>query len=155
MPPQPHRFFRNIFKYVIAAGKGKVILAQHDGQYIAGCVYFHFKDKAIYKFGASDMAYQHLRPNDLVMWEAIRWYADHGYRSFCFGRTALDNEGLRRFKSDWGTKERTINYYRYDLKKDNYVTAEATVKPSHKRIFQRLPVPALKLFGSMLYKHMG
>jgi lipid II:glycine glycyltransferase (peptidoglycan interpeptide bridge formation enzyme) len=155
MPPQPHRFFSNIFKYVISAGKGQVVLARFSGQVIAGCIYFHFRNKALYKFGASDMTYQHMRPNDLVMWEAIKWYAANGYERFCFGRTSMNNEGLRRFKSDWGTEERIVNYYRYDLKLQDYVTSEPTVKSSHKRLFQQLPVPALKFFGAVLYKHMG
>ena len=124
-------------------------------QVIAGCIYFHFRNKALYKFGASDIIYQHLRPSDLVMWEAIKWYASNGYQSFCFGRTARDNEGLRRYKSDWGAEERTVNYYRYDLQQQEYVTPEPTINSLHKRLFQQLPIPVLKLFGSVLYKHMG
>lgn len=155
MPPQPYRFFRNIYHYVIAAGQGKVILARYQGRTIAGCIFFHFRKKALYKFGASDMSFQHLRPNDLIMWEAIRSYAANGYQTFCFGRTAMDNTGLRRFKSDWGTQERTVSYYRYDFQRQDFITSRATVKPVQKRLFQMLPVPALKLFGSVAYRHMG
>lgn len=155
IPPQPYRFFHNIYKYVISADKGKVILAQYQDRVIAGCMYFHFKDKALYKFGASNMAFQHLRPNDLVMWEAIQWYAANGYKSFCFGRTAKDNTGLRRFKSDWGAQERMVNYYRYDMQRQDFIPADSVVKSAHKRFFQSLPVPALKLFGTVLYKHIG
>lgn len=155
VPPQPYRFFRNIYKYVIEAGKGKVILAEYENRIIAGCIFFHFNKKALYKFGASNQDYQHLRPNDLVMWEAIRWYAANGYQRFCFGRTALDNTGLRRFKLDWSAEERIVNYYRYDLKQGEYVMSDEVVKSSHKRIFQKLPIAALKLCGSVLYKHMG
>ena len=155
VPPQPYGFFKNIYKYVIAAQKGKVVLACHEGQIIAGCVYFHCNNKVLYKFGASNRAFQHLRPNDLVMWEAIQWYAAHGYQSFCFGRTALDNAGLRRFKSDWSAEERIVKYYRYDLKHKAFIKSDGAVKLSHKRIFQRLPIPALKCLGSVLYKHMG
>jgi len=50
------------------------MLASHKGKNIASAVYFHFGDKAIYKYGASDRKYQHLRANNLVMWEAIRWF---------------------------------------------------------------------------------
>ena len=155
MPPQPYRFFHNIYRYVIAAGQGKVVLARQQDRIIAGCIFFHFRKKALYKFGASDMAFQHLRPNDLIMWDAIQWYAGQGYESFCFGRTELDNSGLRRFKSDWGTQERIVNYYRYDLQRQDFVTSHAAVKPAQKRLFQMLPVPALRLLGSVAYRHMG
>jgi hypothetical protein len=155
LPPQPYRFFRNIFQHVISKGQGKVVLALHQKKIVAGCIYFHFRQKALYKFGASDMSFQHLRANDLIMWEAIKWYAAKGYQSFCFGRTAMDNTGLRRFKSDWGTQERIVNYYRYDLQQQGFVTTRSAVKPLHKRIFQLLPISALKIFGSLAYRHMG
>ncbi|MHC4882025.1 MAG: lipid II:glycine glycyltransferase FemX [Planctomycetota bacterium] len=155
MPPQPYRFFHNIYQYVIAPGQGKVVLGRFQDRVIAGCIFFHFRKKALYKFGASDMAFQHLRPNDLIMWNTIQWYASRGYETFCFGRTGLSNSGLRRFKSDWGTQERTVNYYRYDFQRQDFVTSHPAVKPAQKRLFQMLPVPALKLFGSVAYRHMG
>ena len=155
VPPQPYRFFYNIFKHVISKGQGKVILALHQKQVVAGSIFFHFKQKALYKFGASDRSFQHLRANDLVMWEAIKWYAANDYHSFCFGRTVLDNTGLLRFKSDWGTEERIVNYYRYDLRREEFVTRHASENPSYQRVFQLLPISALKLFGSVLYRHMG
>ncbi len=27
--------------------------------------------------------------NNLIMWEAIKWYSNNGYESFCFGRTEI------------------------------------------------------------------
>ena len=69
---------------------------------IAASVYFHFGKAAIYKYGASDKRYQHLRPNNLVMWEAIRWCIQDGYTSLSLGRTDLDDEGLRQFKNGLG-----------------------------------------------------
>jgi hypothetical protein len=155
VPPQPYRFFYKIFQHVISKGKGQVVLALHQERVVAGSIYFHFRQKALYKFGASDMSFQHLRANDLVMAEAIKWYAAKGYQSFCFGRTALDNTGLRRFKSDWGAEERIINYYRYDLRRENFVTTQPTENPLQQRIFRWLPVSALKLCGYALYRHMG
>lgn len=155
VPPQPYRFFENIFNYVISKGQGKVVLARHQKQIVAGNIFFHFRQKAMYKFGASERAFQHLRPSDLIMWEAIKWYAANGCRHFCFGRTAINNTGLRRFKSDWGAAEKVINYYRYDLAKNNFVSTEKSEKTAPQTVFRRLPVPALKLVGAILYKHMG
>ena len=95
---------------------------------VAGAIYFHLGNKAMYKFGASDDAYQHTRANNLVMWEAIRWYAHNGYSSFCFGRSDCDGEGLRQFKNGWGTVERNINYYKYDIAEDKYISTIDTDK---------------------------
>ena len=94
LPPQPWRFFEKVYAHVVAAGKGVVLLAAHAGKTVAGAVYFFFQDRALFKFGASDRAFQHLRANNLVMWEAIQWLIRNGFRSLHFGRTEI---GERRF----------------------------------------------------------
>jgi len=100
-------------------------------------------------------ALQHLRANNLVMWEAIRWGRDHGYRSLCLGRTEPGNDGLRHFKMGWGAQERVIWYYRYDLGNNTFIKSPRIVRPAHKRIFGKLPIPILNLLGRILYRHMG
>lgn len=155
VPPQPQSFFRKIYEHVIARKLGFVVLARCEKTNIAGSVFFGFKDDAIYKFGASDIAYQRFRPADLVMWEAIKWYAQNGYRRFCFGRTAMDNTGLRQFKSRWGADERVIDYFKYDFRQDTFTTEESLVKDSHQRIFRKMPIPVLKVVGSLAYKYIG
>jgi lipid II:glycine glycyltransferase (peptidoglycan interpeptide bridge formation enzyme) len=131
------------------------VLASFHDKPIAGGVYFHFGEKAVYKYGASDLNYQNLRANNLVMWEAIKWYSSNGYKSLCFGRTEPENRGLIQFKSGWGTTEQPINYYRYDLKKGSFVSGSSKVTGSHNKIFRNMPLPILKKVGSILYKHAG
>lgn len=156
IPPQPYYFFKKVYDYIISKDHGFVALASHKGKVIAGAVYFHFGKKAIYKYGASDRTYQHLRANNLVMWKAIRWYCQKGYESLCFGRTEPENEGLRHFKAGWGTEERVIKYYRYDLKKCIITNNRGHhVAGSYNKVFQNMPVPVLKMFGTLLYKYMG
>ena len=115
----------------------------------------HFGHKAIYKYGASDSRYQQLRANNLVMWEAIRWYAGRGFKEFCFGRTEPENEGLLQFKRGWGPRERSIKYYRFDLRQNAYVKEKQKIHGFHNKVFSRMPMPMLKLAGEMLYKHIG
>jgi lipid II:glycine glycyltransferase (peptidoglycan interpeptide bridge formation enzyme) len=154
-PPQPASFFERLYDHVIRPGHGQVILAAHLGRIIAGAVYLHFGREAVYKFGASDSAHLHLRPNDLIMWEAIRGYGEAGYARFCFGRTEPDNEGLRQFKSGWGAEEKTVRYFRYDIRKKEFVAGKAAHAGISAMIFRRMPDPLLRLAGSMLYRHMG
>jgi len=121
LPPQPFYFFKKIYDHVISKGLGMVVLASLDKENVAGAIYFHFGEKAVFKYGASDKTFQHLRANNLVMWEAIRWYSQNGYKSLCFGRTEPENQGLIQFKSGWGATEQPIHYYRYDLRKGSFV----------------------------------
>jgi hypothetical protein len=155
VPPQPFVFFANIQRHVLAQNHGWVVLARHGGVVVAGAVFFHSGTTALYKFGASDEKYQNLRGNNLVMWEAIKRYAREGFAGFDFGRTSLANEGLRRFKLGWGTKERRIDYVRYDVRTGHYVTAADESSGWHNRVFQMLPIPLSRLIGAALYRHVA
>lgn len=154
-PPQPFRFFQNIRDHVLSQNQGFVVLAWHRQAPVAGAIFFHFGTKAIYKYGASDETVQHLRANDLVMWEAIQWYARNGFEQLHLGRTSLANEGLRRFKLGWGTEEYRIEYVRYDRRTGGFVTANDGSSGWHTRVFQMLPGFCGRLAGAALYKHVA
>jgi lipid II:glycine glycyltransferase (peptidoglycan interpeptide bridge formation enzyme) len=160
LPPQPSHFFQRIYDHVIGKNNGHIALASHNGQSIAGSVCFHFGGKGIYKYGASDMKFQALRANNLVLWEEIRWLCRNGYESFCFGRTELENEGLQQFKGGWGAAENSIRYFTYDLNRNIFVSnnkyrERRTRNILLNRILQRTPIPILNFAGSLLYRHMG
>lgn len=155
LPPQPYSFFEKLQSNVLSKGNGFVVLASHGGKIIAGIVCLHFGKKAHYKYGASLREYQNLRPNNLILWEAIRWYQKEGFESFCFGRTELANEGLRRFKLGFGAREYDISYVRYGLKEREYCRRKPTGSGILSRAMQRTPVSILKKVGEVLYRHMG
>jgi hypothetical protein len=155
LPPQPLHFFKKVFEYIISSKSGLVVLASFGGRYIAGALFFHFGDSAIFKYGASDNRYRHLRANNLVMWEAIRWYVQNDYKSLFFGRTDFDNQGLIQFKSGWGATEQEINYYRYDFKKEAFVSGSSRVTGFHNKIFRNIPISILTKIGALVYKHAG
>jgi len=89
------------------------------------------------------------------MWEAIKYYSSEGFKSFCFGRTEPDNEGLRKFKLGWGTTEEVLNTYRYNFTTNNFVSVKTKTAGLHNKFFNRAPLPVLKVFGLILYKHFG
>jgi len=155
LPPQPVSFFRNVQDHVIAKGHGVVALARHEGRAIAGAVYFHFGQKALYKYGASERRHLSMRPNDLVMWEAILWHRSKGFTTLCLGRTEPENGGLRAFKKGWGTEEKVIRYAWYDLKTKNFVAGNPAKNALCTAVMKRLPVPFLKQVGKALYRHVG
>lgn len=155
LPPQPYGFFKKIFDHIISQNLGLVILASFQQKNIAGAIFFHFGKKAMFKYGASDLAYQHLRANNLVIWEAIKWHAQCGFENFCFGRTDPENRGLRQFKNGWGATEQLIHYYKYDLRKNAFVRNHPKVKAWQSKIFHQLPVGLLRAIGAACYKHIG
>jgi hypothetical protein len=155
LPPQPFNFFKKIYDHIISKNLGMVVLASLDQKNVAGAIYLHFGAKAVYKYGASDKKFQNLRANNFVMWEAIKWYSRNGYKSLNFGRTELENQGLIQFKSGWGGTEQKISYYRYDLRKEAFVSAASKVTGFHNKIFNKMPIPILNRIGNILYRHIG
>ena len=155
LPPPPFRFFRNIHRHILSQRKGMVVITWHGQKPVAAGVYFHSAKEAIYKYGASDNALQELRGNNLVMWEAIKWYSRAGFDRLHLGRTSVTNSGLRRFKLGWGASEHKLDYLRYDLRKDCFVSGRDEAFGWYNRIFNRLPLAISKIIGSILYRHVG
>jgi lipid II:glycine glycyltransferase (peptidoglycan interpeptide bridge formation enzyme) len=155
LPPQPFFFFKKIHEHILSKGLGHIILASYKERRIAGAIFFHFGDLAVYKYGASDRDDQHLRANNLVMWEAIRWYRKNGYHRLSFGRTEPQNDGLLQFKRGWGAKEETMHYYHYNCKEDKLIRKDDRITDIHNKIFRFLPIPILRLTGNLVYRHMG
>lgn len=154
VPPQPFTFFRNIFEHVIKAGHGFIVEARHEGRIVAAGVFLHHGRAGIYKFGASDPTSLHLRGNDLVMWEAIKWYAARGYKKFSMGRTAAANEGLRRFKRGFGTRESAIHYYRYDFRQAKFIQGKEEQETWVNKFLKLTPLPVFRMMGTALYPHV-
>jgi CelD/BcsL family acetyltransferase involved in cellulose biosynthesis len=155
VPPPPYRFFLNLHRHVLLPGQGCIVLAYHGTVPVAGAVFLHFAKTAIYKYGASDESFQNLRPNNLVIWQAIQHYAQLGYRMLDFGRTSIGNDGLRKFKLAWGATERRIDYIKYDRNSRRFVVAPDKAYGWHNRLFRTIPTSLSRLIGAMAYKHIA
>ena len=153
LPPQPWGFFLNIHRHVLSQNVGLIAVASHSGKKIAASVCFYLGGRAIYKYGASDFAQQHLRGSNLVMWAAMKWLAANGAKTLDLGKTALANEGLRRFKLNLGARERAVEYVKFDLRREVFVTEPDGVAGWHNRVFRAMPVWASRLAGGFLYRH--
>lgn len=153
LPPQPWAFFLNIHRHLVSKGFGVLLLARIDQIAVAGAVFFYRNGQAIFKFGASDEARLQARGNNLVMWEGIRWLAAEGCEELDFGRTSVDNDGLRRFKTGWGSREMTAEYVKYGLKAQRFMVDKDRATGWHSKIFRRMPMVLLRAAGRTLYRH--
>ena len=157
VPPQPRRFFHLIHRHLVDSGHGFIHLARFKERWIAGAVFLTFGKKALYKFGASDPSFQHLRANSLLMWEALVVCRQLGATELSFGRTDLWNSGLANFKQSFGGIPQSLHYYRIGVCKK----LEPKRISSHRRITitsrlaTKAPVPLLRLVGGLLYRHIG
>ncbi len=153
LPPQPFQFFVNIQRHILSENLGTIAIARHGGKNLAAAVYFFLGGRAIYNYGASDDSQQHLRGPSLVMWEAMKWLAARGAKSLHLGKTSPANEGLRRFKLHLGAREEVIDYVKFDLRQDRFVTDTDAINGWHNRIFRVMPTVFARAAGRMLYNH--
>lgn len=105
LPAQPQRFFRRLWRDVLAPGLGHLTVVEAGGMPVAAAAFLNWKGVTIYKYGASDPGAWHLRPNNLLFAEEIEAACRAGCSTFHFGRTDIDDAGLRRFKLGWGAEE--------------------------------------------------
>jgi CelD/BcsL family acetyltransferase involved in cellulose biosynthesis len=153
VPAQPWKYFENLWRHIIRAGMGFVLLAGHENETIAGMVYLGWGKTLIAKYAASREDHFNLRPNNLLFWEGIRWGCEHGFEVFDMGRTEVENTGLRNFKSRWGAVEEPLYYS---------ILSSKPLKPSGGKldhlmhsVIQHSPLWVCRVSGELLYKHVG
>lgn len=74
-----------------------------------------YKDELYGWYAGSLSKYYPLFPNDILIWETLKWGADNGYKKFDYGGAGNPNinYGVRKFKLQSGGE--IVNYGRYEL----------------------------------------
>jgi hypothetical protein len=152
LPPQPIEWFRNL---VACLGQAVCIrIASYAERPVAGIVTLRQGKQVVYKYGASDAAWNHLGGMAMLLWKAITEAKQAGCESFDLGRSDLDNPGLIAFKERWGAERTVLTTWR---------TPSAAVSSRRecltmewaKGLFCRLPSPVQTFAGRLLYRHIG
>lgn len=110
VPVQPRSFFDHLWNRLILRDRGFLVLADAGETTVSAALFLTAGSSCVYKFSASDSAAWGLHPNHLVLWTAIEYACQNAYETFDFGRTETAHEGLRVFKSSWGTDELALRY---------------------------------------------
>lgn len=152
VPIQPKLFFDNLYSEIIAKGLGLVSIVYKNSIPISGGIFLYFNKTFTYKFGASDIRYLDLRPNNLLFYNMINYSIEKGFPFFDFGKTDKCNTGLRKFKSGWGAQEKDLYYSYYpefkESKFKNYIKDNLM-----KNVIRHSPVFVCRLFGETFYKY--
>ena len=108
---QPLAFFENIFHEFARTDGVNVLIAERDGEPVAGIVLLEWNGTLYYKFNASlDQRYC---PNDLLAWHALQYGRQRGMVRFDFGLSDLEQPGLIRYKRKFATDEREISFLQW------------------------------------------
>ena len=75
------RLFRLTRDLLSPKGCYKLVVAEHEGEVVAGGTFNMFNKTIDLVYNASSTAHLDLRPNHAVYWYAIRWGIENGYRA--------------------------------------------------------------------------
>jgi peptidoglycan pentaglycine glycine transferase (the first glycine) len=101
-------YYERAWSIFVARRQARLLLAEHEGQLLAGIFVSLFGAEGIYLYGASSNEQRQLMPNYLLQWEAIRLARQQGATRYDFwGIPQTEGEeeamaGVYRFKRGWG-----------------------------------------------------
>jgi hypothetical protein len=153
VPIQPWKFFLHLKELLLDQGHGSLLLAYKNQRCVAGAVLLYWKDTFTFKYGASRDDSLNDRPNNLIMWTAIQQACEQGFQYFDMGRSNLDNQGLRNFKSRWGAEEMPLYYTSFQT--DSRVAVEVRLSRLMHFVIRRSPAWVCRLTGELLYGYFG
>jgi len=152
IPVQPKKFFKLIYKNIFVNNLGFIIMITKNGRDIAAGMFFIFNGKVIYKFNASDTEYLNDRPNNLLIWTAVKYGISENYEYLDFGKTSSGNKGLREFKLGWGTQESRLFCSSYpSLHENKNDRLRIKIMSS---VIKVSPALICQLMGEALYKFL-
>jgi lipid II:glycine glycyltransferase (peptidoglycan interpeptide bridge formation enzyme) len=150
--PQPRAWFRNLVACM--SPNVEIRLARKDGIPIAAILTLKHHNTVVFKYGCSDEKFHHLAGMPFLFWKLIEESKKADAELIDFGRTDLENDGLIRFKDQFGTTRRQITYFRYRLGVRERDVA-ASYLPATRALFSVLPDALSSMAGQLLYRHIG
>lgn len=88
--------------------RGRLFLAEYQGEVLAGILAYAFNGQAYYMYGASSDAYREYMPNHQLQWRAMQWARACGCRTYDLwgitdhGDPSESLSGVERFKAGFG-----------------------------------------------------
>lgn len=90
-----------------------VLLAEIDGDAVAGALFLEWGGTLYYKFGASRAEALATRPNDALFWAGLCHALDRRLAALDWGVSDLDQPGLVAWKRKWADDEREVVAVRF------------------------------------------
>lgn len=158
---RPYRFFLALWELMRSNDMMRLILAEHhtdEGpRIIGGYIFFAFGHTITYAFGASRTRDLSLRPNDIILWQAINDASQTGFNFFDLGEVPEGDDELARFKSKWGAEPvRLYRYYYPDFPDTERSTNKSSYAPVRlaKLIWRHMPLTMTSWLGDRIYQYL-
>lgn len=150
--PQPRAWFENLIASMSPDVELRV--ARWREVPVAAIFTLTHRRTVVYKYGCSDERFHPLGAMPFLFWNLIVESRAQGAELLDFGRTDDANEGLVRFKDQFGTVRRRISYSRCP----GSIAEEhnsALQSPLVRSLFSLLPDALSSRAGGLLYRHVG
>jgi len=141
---RPREYYQQVWKTFMQAGKALPLIAEVEGEAVAGLMLFYFGDRSWYLYGMSRNVHRRKMPNYLLQWEAVRISKEMGCRTYdLWGAPEVFDKsdslwGVYRFKKGFGAKAvQRIGAYDLPIHKIPYKIFIELV-PAVQRVLRRL-----------------
>ncbi|MDW7992506.1 MAG: peptidoglycan bridge formation glycyltransferase FemA/FemB family protein [Anaerolineae bacterium] len=104
----PRAYYERAYRLFVPSGRAALLMAEVEGEPVAGLMVFALPPRAWYFYGASGDAHREKMPTYLLQWEAIRWARARGCTEYdLWGipdeeEETLEAEFTRRQDGLWG-----------------------------------------------------
>lgn len=138
----------------------KIVVVYCGRKPIAASIIVGFKDLMINPWASALREFSKLSANMLLYWTMLAYASDHGYRSFDFGRSTLD-EGTYRFKTQWGAEAHKMYWYTIWLGNMHRSTTanedgmQGKSRAVAEQVWRRMPVQVTKWIGPLIRKYIS
>ena len=156
---QPYAFFASIWRQFVQKGNGQLLLAICQDRIVGGVMLLDWQHATYYKFNASIAEDLGHRPNDLLMWESIKYARQKNAACLDLGLSDWDQEGLIRYKMKVATEAGVISFLQCSPDSDEVAQQDAAraVLGRLTRSFTAASVPdnVSGMAGELLYRFLA
>lgn len=164
VPPHPLEFFSFADATLRPRNLMLLLLAEQGSNrqnLLAGSVFFMYGKTMFYAFSALRRDAAHLRPNELIQWEAMHLASAGGFCRYELGGGLDEDPGLAAFKRKWGAQGFTRFRYYFPSDEGRATTHRGELyQPQTTRrrrvlaaAWRRLPLSATAILGRWLYRY--
>lgn len=157
-PMYSYSLFENLANLCAPMGYSKCYLARCGKKPVAGLIVLSFGTTAIYGYGGSldDPDYLAMRPNHLLMWNAMLDAKNSNYATFDMGSTPENHDTLLRYKKGWGgATERLYYSYVFSGKRSQVLSRDSKSLHVVSQLIKYAPVALNKFIGPYLLRQIG
>ncbi len=109
--PKPDNFFSLIKEIFIPTIDYDIWVAKKNEEFCASMLIFKFNKTIEYFTPVIDLKYRNEQPLSGLIFNAMKNASEKGFKFWNWGGTWLNQDGVYRFKSRWGTKDFPYYYY--------------------------------------------